>query len=479
MGDRPNILWYCTDQQRFDTIGALHNPHIQTPHLDAFMRESVTFNHAYSQSPICTPSRASFLTGRYPSICHGRENGQREFPREEVLVTRLLADQGWDCGLAGKLHLSACAEISEKEHRPNDGYRNFWWSHHPQPDWDDSDYKLWLEHEQHTTWAEHYHIPPDSRHAYPGMPSELHQTTWCTEMTLRHMSEQRHGPWLMSVNPFDPHHAFDPPAEYLARYNPDGLPLPTWLEDEWESKSPWQVIDHRGSYGGQGMNVERLGERKLREIVAAYYAMISLVDDQFGRLLNYLEDTGQREDTIVIFMSDHGEMLGDHGILLKGPHFYDCAVRVPLIMSWPGEWQQGVVTEAMVELLDIAPTLLESCGQPHEVRMQGCSLSGVLKGETNEHREDVYADYQNAMPAHAKSPYGNPFSTMLRTKTHKVVVHHGVDAGELYDLEADPGESHNLWHSPEHRELKAQMVLRCFDRSVFTADPWPERIARF
>src|SRR5262245_1901054 len=134
MPDRPpNILWYCADQQRFDTIGALGNPHVRTPNFDRLAAEGVAFTHAYCQSPICTPSRASFLTGRYPSGVRVNTNGNTHFPRDETLVTRLLADAGYMCGLIGKLHLAgACYG---REARVDDGYSFFRYSHAPRPDW--------------------------------------------------------------------------------------------------------------------------------------------------------------------------------------------------------------------------------------------------------------------------------------------------------------------------------------------------------
>ena len=143
MTERPNILWICTDQQRYDTIGALGNPHIHTPNIDRLVGEGLAFTHAYCQNPICTPSRASFLTGMYPSSVHACMNGNDRWADAAPLVTKLLADAGYDCGLAGKLHLSGAA--GRIEPRPDDGYRVFHWSHHPYDDWDEGhDYADWL-----------------------------------------------------------------------------------------------------------------------------------------------------------------------------------------------------------------------------------------------------------------------------------------------------------------------------------------------
>ena len=144
---QPNILWYCTDQQRWDTVAALGNAHIHTPTLDRLVDGGVAFERAYTQSPICTPSRATFLTGRYPATHQVHRNGADFFPDSETLVTRLLADAGYDCGLAGKLHLSRAKDRIEK--RPDDGYRFYRWSHHPNPDWPEGhDYAEWLHNEK-------------------------------------------------------------------------------------------------------------------------------------------------------------------------------------------------------------------------------------------------------------------------------------------------------------------------------------------
>ncbi|MBT7923192.1 MAG: sulfatase-like hydrolase/transferase, partial [Opitutae bacterium] len=153
MPKRPNILWICTDQQRFDTIRALGNSSARTPNLDRFIGEGVAFENAFCQSPVCAPSRASFLTGRYPRTTRCRQNGQ-SIPSDEVLVTKLFAEAGYHCGLAGKLHLASCSD-GKVEDRTDDGYEDFHWSHHPQPDWPENAYTQWLA-EKGKTWEDVY-----------------------------------------------------------------------------------------------------------------------------------------------------------------------------------------------------------------------------------------------------------------------------------------------------------------------------------
>lgn len=472
---RPNILWICTDQQRFDTIHALGNEHIRTPNLDRLAAEGVAFTHAFSQSPVCTPSRCGFLTGMYPTTVHGRQNGQAHPPPGELLVTRMLADAGYDCGLAGKLHLAACQ--GRVEPRTNDGYRVFHWSHHPHPDWPENAYIQWL-HQQGLSWEDVDGFP-DGTFAGPGVPSEYHQTTWCAQMAMQFIDERRDGPWLMSVNTFDPHLRFDPPPEYWERYDPEQMPLPDYVPGELDNKPRFQQTDHHGSHGGRGRSCADANERELREVVAAYYAMIEHIDHHVGRLLDHLETTGQRDDTIVIFHSDHGELLGDHGMWQKGPHFYDCSIRVPLIVSWPGHFEAGLRSDALVQLIDLAPTVLDACGEPVPERMQGRSLAPILRGEVDpdEHRDSVYCEYYNAMPCRRPPAYG----TMYRDRERKICVYHG-DArgeGELYDLQADPGEHINLWDDSAWTDERLDYTHRCFDRRVFTMDPWPERVGYY
>lgn len=469
--DRPNILWICTDQQRFDTIAALGNEFIRTPNFDRLMSQGVTFTHAFAQNPVCTPSRASFLTGRYPRTTGARQNGQA-IPPDEVLITRMLADAGYDCGLSGKLHIAPCQ--GRVEERIDDGYRGFHWSHDPHPKWKENEYIQWLESKGYE-WKDLYH---PVGYAYAGVPAELHQTTWCFDRAIDFIKEKRQAPWLMSINVFAPHHPFDPPKEYFDRYDPDKLRDPDYKAGELADKPIFQRVDHDGAYGGMLLGFSKMTPRERREVTAAYYAMIEQIDDNVGRILQMLDDTGQRENTIVIFMSDHGELLGDHGMYLKGPHMYDCSIRVPLIISWPGRFKAGLKSDALVELVDLVPTLLTALDMPIPVRVQGRSLYDICTGtaDPHKHKDYIYAEYYIGQPFH-RALKDQPLLTTVRTRTSKLTSYAGMEIGELYDLEADPGEHDNLWESPERGDLKMRMLKLCFDASVLTQDPLPERVA--
>lgn len=474
---RPNILWICTDQQRYDTLGCTGNSLVRTPAIDRLAAEGALFESAYVQNPVCTPSRASFLTGRYPRTTRCRQNGHA-IPADEVLVTRILADHGYACGLSGKLHLSPCQPKAcpVTERRIDDGYHVFHWSHHPRPDWPGNAYIQWLREKGGRVESREL---ADCRYVRLGMPAALHQTTWCAQMAINFFeaaSDSDH-PWLFSVNIYDPHHPFDPPEEYLKPYldRLEEIPLPNYREGELDGKPRFQSMDHRGAYNSPGnFAYPAMSEADHRYVRAAYWAMIDLVDAQVGRMIDALERTGQLDNTIVLFMSDHGEMLGDHGIYLKGPYFYEDLIHVPLIIRWPEKIRRNLRVGGLVELTDLAPALLDALEIPHHPGMQGRSFWPLLAGEADpaRHREDVYCEYYNSMGCH-RDP--DAHGTMVLDDRYKLAVMHGTGEGELYDRRADPEERINLWGKPETSALQAALMQRLCDRMAWTVDPLPER----
>lgn len=474
MPDRPpNILWYCADQQRWDTIGALGNPHVHTPTLDRLVAEGVAFTHAHCQSPICTPSRASFLTGRYPSTVGVNTNGTTHFPRDETLVTRRLADAGYDCGLIGKLHLAGA--YYGREPRTDDGYRLFCYSHAPRHDWPRGhDYADWLRAQGADPAAVlrpradrvGISVPTPEQ---DNVPPPLHQTTWCSEEAIDFIDAAGDTPWLLSLNPYDPHPPYNPPWEYYRRFDPSTLPGPHFRPSDLAQQARLAGVDFQTA-------AEPPTAFDGKTVQALYYAMVEQIDEQLGRLLAALERTGQRENTVIIFMSDHGEMLGDHGLTHKGCRFYEGLVRVPLIIAWPGRFQSGLGSDALVELIDIAPTLLELAGLPVPDGVQGRSLLPILTGAAppDHHRDFVRCEYYDALDEPHRS-----WGTMYRDRRWKLSVYHGTGLGELYDLERDPHEFDDVWDSPAHQTVKVALLQQSFDATVRALDYGPARISPY
>lgn len=465
MAGPPNILLYCTDQQRFDTIAALGNPHVRTPTLDGLVREGVAFTRTYCQSPICTPSRSSFMTGQYPSRVRNCRNGNESFPSQPALISRLIADAGYDCGMVGKFHLQSSGKRTEP--RLNDGYRYWKFSHAPRDDWPSGhDYADWVRARGGDLNA--------LRESEDRVPTELHQTTWVSDCAIEFIEQSRTQPWFLTLNPYDPHPPFIPPKNYRDQFNAGDMPGPYFQPGDIATQQKLAAIDFQ-------TESKHPDEFNGREQQALYYAMIAQIDDQFARILDCLDASGQRENTVIVFTSDHGETLGDHGLLFKGCRFYEGLVRVPLIFSWPGQFESDLRAGGLTELLDMSATLLEVAGVPLPESHQGRSLIPVLRGQANADRlrDYVRCEYFDALDPHFCINEGDhTFATMYRDDRYKLVVYHGHRLGELYDLQIDPWEHNNLWDEAEHQTLKCDFIHRSFDATMQTSiDVGSRRIA--
>ncbi len=464
---RPNILWYCTDQQRFDTIFSLGNPHVQTPVLDLLVGTGTAFTRAYCQSPICTPSRSSFMTGLYPSRLHSTRNGNGTFPASAPpLISKLIADSGYDCGMVGKFHLQSSGRRTEP--RLDDGFDTWHFSHAPRDDWPlgEHDYADWVRDQGGDLNA--------LRESEERVPAELHQTTWATERGIEFIGRDRPEgqPWLLNLNIYDPHPPFIPPKAYADRFDPEAMPGPYFQESDLAHQQNLSRVDFQDE-------IRTPEQHAAREAQARYYAMIALIDEQFGRLLAYLDETGQRDNTVVIFTSDHGESLGDHGLMYKGCRFYEGLTRVPLIFSWPGRIAQNLQASGLVELLDLSATLLELAGLEVPAYHQGQSLMPILTGQAaaDHGRDFVRCEYFDALDSHFTGGTGT-FATMHRTGRYKLSLYHSTGQGELYDMEEDPWEFEDLWNSAGHQEIKHRLIHESFDAHVnLTTDVGSDRIA--
>jgi arylsulfatase A-like enzyme len=415
-------------------------------------------------------------------------NGAECFPDDEVLVSSLFAEAGYQCGLVGKLHLSR-ADVLER--RPtNDGYHYYKWSHHPNPDYPEGhDYADWLLAKGVDPIELYGRL---SGAVGAGVPDELHQTTWCTERTIDFVTQNQDTPWFININPFDPHPPFDPPPEYLSRYSPEELDPPVFRESDMEHQKLFAAIDQQTreavnpflpSEPGDGTTGVARGDLGSippknydpRLVKACYYAMIEKIDQSVGEILDALEATEQRENTVVIFTSDHGELLGDHGLIYKGCRFYEPLVHVPLIISWPGHFASDVRSPALVELVDLAPTVMQACGLTIPYYVQGRSLLPLLQNPAAcpTHKEHVVSEYHGAIGG-GRMP-DQTHGIMVFDGHHKICVYQGHEIGEVYDLEKDPNEFENLWDDEGSRALKARLLERSLQAYLQTITPGVRR----
>lgn len=494
MTDRPNILWITTDQQRFDTIHAHGNAAIHTPNLDRLAAEGLSFMRTYCQAPICTPSRASFMTGRYPASHHVHRNGNDHWPAAEKILPAILKDStDYTTGLIGKHHLSRSENRIELI--PEDGYDVAELS------------DCWPIGRAYDDWLKHEHGIDDPLTLYPellanaprdygpGLPMALQQSTWWAERASAFIEEHKDGPWFLNLNAVDPHPPFFPPQEFLDRYKPEDMPLPLFRESDIARQEEFREIDqqwkkiqdvrHYDPAEDVDQSQTPLEDRNLfdfppdtydaRMVKACYYAMIEMVDDRIGAVLKALDDSGQAENTIVIFTSDHGEMMGDHGMLYKGCRFFEGLVHVPLIIRWPGVTEPGAQTDALVELVDLAPTILDIAGVDMPCNMQGKPLTDLLKGKTTTHKPHVVCEFNEALAGMTYQSHG----TMVFDGRYKTCMYHDAGKAEIFDLQDDPGEFVSLWDKPGFEREQIRLLKQHLDAVMATSDAGIERTGNY
>ena len=274
---------------------------------------------------------------------------------------------------------------------------------------------------------------------------------------------------------FDPHAPLDPPGDFAARYDLDAIPPPLWNDSDLAEKAAFEGIMFQTK-----VTKPRSAQDKLDK--AKYWAKIEMIDENVGRLLKRLEDSGQADQTVVIFTSDHGEMLGDHGLWWKGCRFYEGLMRVPLVFWAPKRFRQDLRSHALVDLMDIAPTLMELAGESVPKRMQGKSLLPILKGTSapDRHKDYIRGEFYACLgPDEGSKEWPENRATMIRIEDYKLVVYHEHEKGELFNLKNDPNEFVNLWDDPKFKDERFMLLKKSFDSTVESINAGPERIGRY
>lgn len=471
---RPNILMLCTDQQRGESLRCTGAQWAVTPNLDQLASQGTLFKNCYVQNPVCCPSRASLFTGKYVAN-HGLYANGVPLPSSQRLFTRTLADAGYDCGMIGKQHLAPC-DTWRTEPRQDDGYRVFEWAHGPNHRALENDYHRWLRKSHPEVYA---NVFPDTganedteygnraRTSTPidSVPVEAHYSHWVAERAIDFIEHPRKEaePFFLMANFFDPHHPFGAPQAFRDMIDADAIPAPNTRENELQDKPAAQTPCSEKSYSGTAPGFKDYTSEQIKEIRAQYWAMIALVDHEIGRILSALEEASLADNTLVLFSSDHGEMLGNHQQLLKGPQLYDDLARVPLIARWPGHIDADAQIDELVQWIDLPATFLDAAQCSPGRGIQGNSLLPHLVADAS-NAWDGWRPW--ALCEYRYSGFHTDpliMTTMLRSEQWKLIIWHGSPAtdaqrdGELYDLENDPEELHNLFHNPAHAATRLRL----------------------
>lgn len=481
---RPNLLFLMTDQQRFDALGVNGNPVLQTPILDHLASEGANLANYYTNCPVCVPSRATLFTGRYPHSHQARENYSLMEAGREIHLFRVLKHAGYRIGYCGKNHL-----VDDQEKVNFDWFDDRGSEHQTAEEaalmnqfWD------WRKRESG--------VPPGTSEIWRAgyvheAPPEATRTWQTAQAGIEFLQKQspQDGPFALCLSFEDPHVPHLARAEDFARYPLEDIPLP-----EWEGESGLAARAHRWliKYGAQ--NAAAASDEQKRKYIAIYYAMITWVDTQIGRVLSLLRERGLENDTLIVFTSDHGEFAFHHGLAKKDLVLVEDLLHVPCIFRMPGKIPPGQRPRALAEEVDLFPTILELLGVDCPIGVQGTSFAGVLTGGPDRHKEVVfgevcppylyckYPDFEAFAAENGgrgKTPFNVPgdFTKSIRDERWRYVWY-GNGEEELYDRESDPGELHNCVRDPRCAAARDRLKLRLLEWAAITEDPLDANLRR-
>ena len=487
-----NILLITSDQQHWRTLGQ-NNPEIQTPALDKLAADGATFTRAYCPNPTCTPTRASIITGKYPSQ-HGAWSLGTKLPESEATLGEHLQAAGYRTALVGKAHfqpLQSTEEYPSLESYPILQDLDFWGDfdgpfygfdhielarNHTDEAHVGQHYALWMEEKGLLNWRDYFREPTghvvEQRRKWL-IPEEFHYNAWIAERSSALISQyhDQDRPFFLWASFFDPHPEYlapepwdtmvDPvevtvpsvrPGEHEAGGRVDTAPSPPHLQLTQTAQpdfSAWQEANGSGCHGFHSHLHDR---HDLAKDIACYYGMISCMDKYIGQIIDRLDELGLAEDTLVVFTSDHGHYFGQHGLIAKGAFHYDDGIRVPMIARLPGKIPAGQISHNLQSLVDYAPTFLSYCGIDIPEEMTGVDQRAVWNGDESKAREHIMVENRH-----------QPTTLHLKTyidDRYKLTLYFNRDYGEIYDLRDDPGEVANLYADEVLRARLTEAMLR-------------------
>lgn len=497
-----NVLFICTDQHRADHVGFGGNEVVRTPNLDALAGRGTVFDRTYVANPVCMPNRSSILTGRLPSA-HGVVFNDRSLAWRANTFVRRLSEAGYRTQHIGKAHIQihAAQWFADSDGSPVgwDPERQNWDGLESDARYLDGDpgpvedfygfdqAEFCLGHGaavggHHRLWAIDRGFDPATTGAGPDAPSltrsehwwqvfkpaydeGFHSTEFVTSRSVEFIESAADdaNPWFLFASYPDPHHPFTPPGHWFDRHDPADMIVPDSFHDPVDHL-PEFLREMSADAGARGPM--RISADALRDAMAAQYGSIEMIDDGVGRMLAALDESGQLDDTIIVFTADHGDMFGDHGFMLKGGFLFEGTTRVPLVIARPGA--DGARSSSLASSLDIGSTILELVGAESFAGVQGVSLVPVLndaRATVRDHvliEEDVpdYGLWSNMVPEHSR--------TLVTADAR--MTRYSTGEGELYDLAADRGERRNLTDEADALDLRHHMTDRLVDALVVAAD---------
>lgn len=482
---RPNIIVIFSDQLKATASHLYGSTFCQTPSLERMAREGVLFQHAFTPHPLCVPARCALWTSQFPHSTGSRRNETFMSPNA-LHAFKIWKELGFHCGLIGKNHcfmdpkdlalFDTWCEISHGGLNRRRGFPN------KGMEWFRPIEKIL---EAHSVRRNMPRQSPQTSYAVSDFPLEDYGTGLITGQTVRFLEKHTDDPFALWVSYPDPHSPYEAPRKYTNLFPPDVIDLPPAHEDGMDPNAPERnkVLYHI-------LAKEDDSTEDIYGYLASYYGMVRFLDDGVGQILDALDRLGLRENTIVVFTADHGDLSGEHAMGQKGGVFYDCLTRIPMMVSCPCLVPQGRIEESMVNLIDLVPTLFQLQGITIPRSMHGQPLPTITDAEP---RDAAFSEYGAGGPAftleHLKrlpEPVGRRAlmlslqwreaegrRKMVRTRDWKYVHDPMGDIDELYDLVEDPWELYNVVDDPANEDILAEMRLRLADWSIMTEDSPP------
>jgi N-acetylglucosamine-6-sulfatase len=431
-GKKPrNVIFILSDDHRYDFMGFLNKPKfLKTPNMDRMAREGAYIKYATVSTALCSPSRASILTGQFAHR-HGVVDNNSRVPAGTRFFSQDLQKAGWQTAFMGKWHMGHASD------EPRPGFHK------------------WISFKGQGVYFNPTFNIDGKRVKRQGHVSDL-LTDYALDWLKNGRDQDK--PFLLYLSHKAVHGMFEPAKRHLGKYEDVKLEYPksmAYTEENYKGKPQW-VKEQRNSW--HGVDHMYHGQMDFDTFYRRYCETLLSVDESIGRVIKYLESNNLAEETLVMYMGDNGFVFGEHGLIDKR-HMYEESMRVPFLAWCPGMIEPGSVIEELIQNIDIAPTVMDVAGLDTPERMDGQSFLPILKGKKTPWRDSAFYEYywERNFP-HTPTTHG------VRTNRYKYIHYHGIwDIDELYDLRNDPEEMNNLIDSPEHQDLIKQLNNRMFE----------------
>ena len=487
------------------TLG-VNNPQIKTPNLDRLASMGTTFDRAYTCNPTCTPTRASMITGKYPSQ-HGAWTLGTKLPETEHCIGEDFSNAGYKTALIGKAHfqpLQSTEKYDSLEAYPILQDLDFWrkfngpfygFDHvelarnHTDEAHVGQHYAVWMEENGATNWRDWFSKPTGNKdrqqHTW-NIPEKYHYNNWISQRTndLLEQYASENENFFLWASFFDPHPSYLIPEPWASMYDPRDIELPPMPENKLQDMPPHygltqleeskceKEFDKYQEPGGNychGFHSHIVSDKQKRKDIAVYYGMVSMMDHYIGKILDNLDSLGLTEKTLIVFTTDHGHYYGQHGLTAKGAFHYEDSIKIPMIASLPGKIEANHHTDSLQSVVDLAPTFLSIANLEIPYPMTGIDQKQQWFGEKETLRNWVICENHH-------QPTTINARTFI-TQDHKITIYCNQTYGEMFDLKNDPHENTNLWDIEKHAELKNKLISQFLNAELERESKYMPRIA--